>query len=150
MSEPGNKLVEKDTASNGYLERVIMLEKELANVSDEFKRLTTEHTVDKDMHHGVRTVLAPQDTTSQQRATAAVKDREELLADKAAVDSQFRKFRQYMQSRVDRIHVSLDREMVDASDLDGERARLLISVNSLKHQRQFSSKNGRELEDLNY
>lgn len=46
LCEQSKQFFEKDADSSGYCERVVILEKDLANVSVDFERLTTQHTVD--------------------------------------------------------------------------------------------------------
>lgn len=76
LSEQGNQLIEKDGSLIVYLERVVVLKKDLVMASAKDKRFTTQHTVDKDLLNGVHTNLALHRIASRQRLEANSKDRE--------------------------------------------------------------------------
>lgn len=78
------------------------------------------------------------------------KDREKLLADKPANDTEFRKFWEDMKARFDTIQASLDDEMKRAKALDSELVKLLVFEKSLKQKLQSRSDNRQKVENLKY
>lgn len=74
MFEQRNKLVEKDSSISGYLERVAVLEKNLANASAEARSPTALDTVHKYLLDGVHTDLVLLEPASKKRASAHTND----------------------------------------------------------------------------
>lgn len=58
VSNQSSQLVEKDSSSSAYKERVVVLEKALANASAAVMRLTRQCTADNNSLYVVRTALA--------------------------------------------------------------------------------------------
>lgn len=108
VPEQSNQLVAKNKSSSDYWELVVVLEKNLANASPEVESFTLQHTVDKDLLHGDHMALVPYKTLSRQRAATDAEDRQQLLAKQADFNTEFRKFRKDMQSKIDLILVYLD------------------------------------------
>lgn len=90
--------------------------------------------IDKYLLDGIRTDLALHNTVLQQRTAADAKDSEKLFADKAAVDSESRKFWEDMQAKIEFIQASLDDPLKCAKAKDSRRVKLLVSEKSLKRQ----------------
>lgn len=59
---------------------------DLASASVQIERLTTQQTVNRNLHEGVCTAFSLQNTASQQRVTADAKNRGKSLADKADIN----------------------------------------------------------------
>lgn len=83
---------EKDAFSSGYPERAAVLEKDFENTLVKFESLTTQHMVDRDLPDDFCTAITLHMTASQQRIAADVKDSEKLLANRAAIDTEFCQF----------------------------------------------------------
>lgn len=81
LSEQSNRLLSKDTSATVYQERIVVLERELTRLSADVKRLTTQHTDNKDLPDSVRTVLDLQKTASQHHTSRYFKELEKLLAE---------------------------------------------------------------------
>lgn len=88
VSEQSNQLYGMDASQSGYFDHVVVLEKFLADESAEAELHTTQHKVDKDLHNFVRTDFALHKGALQQRVAADDKDYEQLLADKAAMNTE--------------------------------------------------------------
>lgn len=90
--EQSNQLVRKGAALSGYQERIVILEKLLKNALAKVDHLNTQHMVEKNLFDGDHTAFAFCKKASKQRVSADSKNHEKLLADKAAIDTMFRKF----------------------------------------------------------
>lgn len=111
VSELSNQLVEMDASSSGYRNRVAALEKYFANASAEVKGLNRKRAVEKNLLGGIRAALALYQTALEQLVTVDAKDREELFADNAAIDTIFRKFGEDTQAMIGSIQISLADEL---------------------------------------
>lgn len=96
-----SQLVEGIVTSSEYWEGVVVFENVLANASALAARLTTQHIVEKGLFDVVCMALTIYKAGTQQRATADAGNREMLLADKTAIDTEFRKFWERMQAMID-------------------------------------------------
>lgn len=134
MSEKSDQLVEKDASSSSYPEPVVVFEMDLANASAEVERLTTQHSVNKDLLDGVHTDLASHKIASQPRVAADTKDCDKLSADTAAVDTEFRNLREDLQAMGDSNQASLNDELKRAKAFFSEPVKLLVSEKSLQRQ----------------
>lgn len=92
VSEQSNQLFEDNASSSWYRKLAVLLGQELVTVSADVTCLTSKHRADRKLLDGVCAALAFHKKYLQQRALAHIKDREKLLADRAVVESKFRKF----------------------------------------------------------
>lgn len=76
-----------DASLIGNRERVVALEKNLANASAEVRSFTAQHTADKYLLDGVRMALDIHNKALQQHSSAPTKDNENLLANKLVVEA---------------------------------------------------------------
>lgn len=81
---------------------------------------------------------------------AHTKDLGNLSADKVGFETEFRKFWEVMQAKIDQIQVSLDDELERANGLESKRIRLLVSEKSAERQIQLMSEDSQEVDDLKY
>lgn len=87
VAEKSIHLLAEDATATGYQKLVVVLEKEVAGLSADVKRLTAQSVADKDLLDGVRTTLVLHKTASQKCISAFSKERKRLLVDKAVFRS---------------------------------------------------------------
>lgn len=148
--EQSIRLLEKDASLAGYRERVVVLKQELTSLRADFIRRTTHHTANKGLFGGVCTAFTLHKTALQQCASTYFKKRRKLLAGKAFVEAQFRKFRAETHTIIDRIETSSDGKTKRENDIDSERVTLLVFGNCLKRQLQLRSEDSQEVETVLY
>lgn len=95
-SEQSNQLIEKDFFSSGFRERVVVLEKSLADAYAVVEHCHTQNFADERLLGGSYTALAVHETVLQQRDQEYTKHREKLLAGKGIIENEFCKFREVM------------------------------------------------------
>lgn len=139
LSEQSQWLLKKDASLRGRRERVFVLEQELVSTSADIQRLTAQSTADLDLIDGFCTNVAIHETAAQEPASAHTQDREELLADKAVVETEFHDFQADMHAKMDWSQVSVYGKLTRGNALHSECVRLLFSENSLKRYLQFRS-----------
>lgn len=133
-----------------YWERDAVVKQELTTVSAGLKRLTPQRTADNNLVDGVRTAFAIHKTASQQSSSAHTKYYEKLLADKVVFESKVCRLLDDIEFNVYRILVSPDGEAKPSMARDSERARLLVSKKSMKHQLQLSSADWKDVDVLKH
>lgn len=139
-----------DASSGDYRDRVVDLQRDLANAWAVVQRLTTQHSFEKNLLDCVRTALAVQKTALQQLVAAGVKDREKLLADNAAFDNEVCKFQKDISAKFDSLSSSLENKANRAKALDSECVEFDFSEEYFERQRQLRSDDREELEELEY
>lgn len=106
----------------------------MAIISADVERPTTQHVLKKDLLDGVSTALALQNKASQQHVAGDTNDGENILADNAAIDTEFRKFREDMGAKIDAILASLNDEEKCFKAFDNVVVKLLVSERTPKPQ----------------
>lgn len=122
----------------------------MANASAEAQHLTTQQTVGKSLLDAARMPYALHKTALQHCVAADGKAIEKILAEKAAIDTEFRELREDMQAKIYSMQPSLHNEVKLTKPVDSGCVKLLVSKKSLNHHQQLSSADSQEIQDLKY
>lgn len=97
---------------------------------------------------GVRSALALYKTALHHRFRWDTNDREKLLANKAALDTDIRNFQERMKAKFDSNEVSLENDVKRADILDSYRVKLLFSEKNIERLLHLRFCDSQEVKDI--
>lgn len=107
VAEQSNQLLVKDPEAPNERTRASKLDSQVTSFSADLQQTLVQNMTDEELLEGIRTALAWQRMASRHRISNCLKERKTLVADRAAVDPEFQRYRADMDKKLSRLQAFL-------------------------------------------